>query len=187
LPHTLHQPRVLSFDYTLSLSDQVIFDSLLILGETLLDQLLDLRAATSYYGPLFVVCHSIGGLIFKQALCIANEHSRRDGGLLNSIAGVVLAGTPHKAASDSETLSRVLAIISSTSRAKKPLIVPDPRLYQEQSILWQLACRFESVNLRVPVLTTLETKKTKTREGLLKQKSLIVRRFLHPGQIRACY
>jgi hypothetical protein len=173
LPHTLRAPRISSFDYTVPLADgEVSIDSFLILGEILLRALTELRCGPDL-GPLFVVCHSVGGLILKQALSIANEQSVRYGGLLPSVAGIVFAGTPHKATSESATLSQLLMILTSTTQARRPITVQDHRVAHERSSLWQLACRFESANLRVPIRTVLETEKTKMRDGLIKRKALV--------------
>ncbi|KAB5551245.1 hypothetical protein GE09DRAFT_1204258 [Coniochaeta sp. 2T2.1] len=45
---------------------------------------------------IIFVCHSLGGIVFKQALVTAHEDDAVYGELLRSIAGVVFMGTPHR-------------------------------------------------------------------------------------------
>ncbi|KXX76298.1 hypothetical protein MMYC01_205329 [Madurella mycetomatis] len=45
----------------------------------------------------------------------------------------------------------------------------------------QLASRFEGINIRTPILTAFETKKSRVREGILKSKYLVVRKSSSPS------
>ncbi|KAG4253672.1 hypothetical protein FPRO03_07632 [Fusarium proliferatum] len=42
------------------------------------------------------ICHSLGGIVFKQALVTAHQDNHLYGEVLNSIIGVVFLGTPHR-------------------------------------------------------------------------------------------
>src|SRR5437762_3238946 len=45
--------------------------------------------------PILFVCHSLGGIILKQALCIANEQLHRYELLVNLVSGIIFLSTPH--------------------------------------------------------------------------------------------
>lgn len=124
--------------------------------------------------PLFSVCHSVGGLLLKQALCISREQPYQHGSILNSVAGIIFLGTPHSGLNDSESLSRLLTLLAKTNGIKR-INIPGERRVHEQAMLGRLAARFESIDLRSSVLTIWETEKTRVSEGLLKSKMLLVR------------
>jgi hypothetical protein len=46
--------------------------------------------------PLIFVCHSLGGLVLKQALIQASARSENYKAILDSTRGVVFMGTPHR-------------------------------------------------------------------------------------------
>lgn len=46
--------------------------------------------------PLLFICHSLGGIVFKQALITASEKGDPYGTLLESIHAVIFMGTPHR-------------------------------------------------------------------------------------------
>ena len=48
--------------------------------------------------PIIFIAHSLGGIIVKKALIIANERSSQYGSLLNSVTAMVLFGVPHRGA-----------------------------------------------------------------------------------------
>jgi hypothetical protein len=46
--------------------------------------------------PLIFVCHSLGGVVLKQALVMASHRRDNYGTILDSTYGVVFMGTPHR-------------------------------------------------------------------------------------------
>ncbi|KAI1504195.1 hypothetical protein F5X99DRAFT_372815 [Biscogniauxia marginata] len=46
--------------------------------------------------PIIFVCHSLGGIVCKQALVFAHEDDAIYGALLKSVIGVTFLGTPHR-------------------------------------------------------------------------------------------
>ncbi len=144
-------------------------------GDVLLNALADLQSRPGLQTrPLFAICHSVGGLLLKQALCIANEQSYRYGSVLSSIAGIIFLGTPHTGVTDTSTMNRLLMILTGTANLKKRLGVPIHRIVQEKIMLSQLATRFEDVNLQSPILSVAENRKTKVYEGILQSKNILV-------------
>ncbi|KAL2266115.1 hypothetical protein VTJ83DRAFT_5467 [Remersonia thermophila] len=82
----LYRHRVLEDDTTL--------DSL---SEDLLDQVLRIRQNTESR-PLFFIGHSIGGLVVKNALVLAN-HDPKYGCIVDNCHGATFFGTPHRGSS----------------------------------------------------------------------------------------
>lgn len=55
--------------------------------------------------PMFFICHSLGGILFKKCLLMANERKELYGSIVQSIRGVAFFGTPHRG-SGSASLSK---------------------------------------------------------------------------------
>ncbi|KAI8951757.1 tetratricopeptide repeat domain-containing protein [Xylaria longipes] len=173
LPQNLRKARILVFDYTISLTDSdFTCQDFLLQGDVLLSALSRSRSQCENR-PLFSVCHSVGGLVLKQALCIAREQPYQHGSILNSVAGIIFMGTPHSASTDGESLSRLLTLLAKTNGIKR-INVPEERIAYEQVMLGRLATRFESIDLRPSVLTIWETEKTRVSEGLLKSRMVLL-------------
>ncbi|KAE8150033.1 tetratricopeptide repeat domain-containing protein [Aspergillus avenaceus] len=147
----LHDTLLLIFDYCIPRTDQFSWKLFLIYGDALLNVLDAAR-------PWFCVCHSLGGLILKQALCIANEQIYHYGSFINSLAGIIFLGTPHAAANDLETFLKYQAILKGT--AKKSI----------DHMLSRLTARFEGMYIRTPMLSITESKETRIRRGRILRK-----------------
>ncbi|KAH6873842.1 hypothetical protein B0T10DRAFT_234496 [Thelonectria olida] len=65
---------------------------------------------------IIFVCHSLGGIVFKQALVIAHEDDNLYGEVLKSIIGVAFLATPHRG-STAANLGSVFGTIINTFRA----------------------------------------------------------------------
>jgi hypothetical protein len=176
LPDNLKNARVLAFDYSISVGESDISSQeFLVLGDIFLNALVNARSHIQRDSrPVLGICHSLGGLIFKQALCIAHEQPYRHGSILGSVAGIIFLGTPHRGATDQDTLTSWLTILASTASIKKPIGLSDQRVASETAMLTQLAYRFEDVNISAPVLSISESKKTKISRGILKRENLLV-------------
>ncbi|KAI0598549.1 hypothetical protein F4775DRAFT_592269 [Biscogniauxia sp. FL1348] len=46
--------------------------------------------------PIIFICHSLGGIVCKQALVFAHEDDTNYGALLKSVIGITFLGTPHR-------------------------------------------------------------------------------------------
>ncbi|KAF2110706.1 hypothetical protein BDV96DRAFT_667086 [Lophiotrema nucula] len=145
--------RTFIFHPRLRLDDEFQWRTLLNRGEKLL-------TCKSYrqqdrIRPLMFVAHSLGGLIVKQALIIANQQHLKYRSFLDTLSGIVFLGTPHRlenADDFSERNSRIL-------KCCQPAI---PRRLlaslQDTSNLRLNATLFEDVNLRVDTISVFEQK-----------------------------
>jgi len=83
------------------------------------------KAAEERARPLFFICHSLGGILFKQAINIAHQRTRDYGEILHRFTGIEFMGTPHGGADLAFWMtyaSRVLHTASLGTRTNKDLV-----------------------------------------------------------------
>lgn len=114
----------------------------------------------------------MGGVIFKQALCVANSQSFRYGSIVNAIAGVIFLSTPHRYGDMMTTLIRYQEILEATTG--KTLRIPGASIEQEGAILVDLADRFEGMLFRIPILSVYELRESKLSPASLHQRYKVV-------------
>ena len=121
---------------------------------------------------MLCVCHSLGGLVLKQALCIANEQLYRHESLINSVSGIIFLSTPHLASNQKETIERMSMILRLTGKrfGKAAARTPD----ENGALLSNLSKRFEGIYFRTPILSVYEVKETRISENPFTSKSIVV-------------
>jgi hypothetical protein len=65
--------------------------------------------------PILFICHSLGGVVFKQALITASSQLDHYGGILKSVRGAVFMGTPHRGSRTAGTAKLLSKIINTVS------------------------------------------------------------------------
>jgi hypothetical protein len=121
---------------------------------------------------MIFVCHSLGGLILKQALCIANEQLYRYEHLVNATSGIIFMSTPHFGPDQPNPYDKVISILKATPKVQiKPT---ETLMSSEVAVLTDLSVRFEAVRILTPILSIYETRETRLKEGRFKHKSLLV-------------
>lgn len=118
--------------------------------------------------PVILVCHSLGGVIAKQALCVANKQFPRYGTLVNAVAGVIFFSTPHRYGDKSTSLMKFRDILEATTG--KTVKFPNANIEQEGAVLLDLADRFEGISLRTPILSVYELRDSKINSTSLRSK-----------------
>ncbi|KAM5544196.1 hypothetical protein V8D89_001856 [Ganoderma adspersum] len=105
LPERVPGARIMVYGYNANVVQDVSTGRLRTFADTFLERLRYMREGnTAANRPLILLAHSMGGLIIKQALLIAN--TRADGrfdSILNSVAGVIFLGTPHRGGNGVDT------------------------------------------------------------------------------------
>lgn len=109
--------------------------------------------------PIFVVCHSLGGIVVKQALCVANKQFPRYGAIVNAIAGIIFLSTPHRYGDKITSFARFRDVFEATTG--KSLKIPNANNEREGAILLDLADRFEGISFRTPILSIYELKESR--------------------------
>ncbi|KAI0505753.1 hypothetical protein F5B22DRAFT_496094 [Xylaria bambusicola] len=115
IPKHLKTARVMSFSYNSSVQFSKSVSSVADFAGQLLESLAAKRISeVEQDRPMLFVCHSLGGIVFKQA---CNRAYQKDcyNRLLVAVAGVAFFGTPHRGSSIASlgtVLSRVLKAAS---------------------------------------------------------------------------
>jgi triacylglycerol esterase/lipase EstA (alpha/beta hydrolase family) len=118
--------------------------------------------------PIVIICHSLGGLIVKQALCIADKQFPRYEPIVNAIAGIIFLGVAHRCGDKLSTFGRFRDILETTT--SKTLKIPSSAVEQEGAILLDLADRFEAISLRTPILSAYELRDSRNGTNPLRSR-----------------
>ncbi|CAG8410489.1 unnamed protein product [Penicillium salamii] len=173
LPDPSLEVRILAYEYASPFaSTKPSWESILMLGYDLLQHLSAVRSLSgpdaTAKKPILIVCHSLGGVIIKQALCIANKQFPRYGSILNAIAGVIFLSTPHRYGDKATTLARFRDVFEATTG--RNLKIPNTKVEQEGAIILDLADRFEGISFRTPILSVYELRESKNSSTSLRQR-----------------
>lgn len=99
-PEDVPRARIITYGYNTTVVDSESNEGVHDLASTLLDRLVSFRRNTeTQQRPLCFVCHSLGGVVLKEALVISSnaknpEHIERHEVMLRTI-GLVLMGVPN--------------------------------------------------------------------------------------------
>ncbi|KAK0731910.1 hypothetical protein B0H67DRAFT_90175 [Lasiosphaeris hirsuta] len=96
LPQVVQSARVMSFSYNSMLQFSKSTSDIFTFGQQLLESLIAERnTIVETQRPIIFICHSLGGLVFKQAFVRVDE-SNRYMTLRKSFSAVLFFGTPHR-------------------------------------------------------------------------------------------
>ncbi|KAK0611365.1 Alpha/Beta hydrolase protein [Immersiella caudata] len=111
LPDLLPGCRVFTFGYPSQVVFSTSFAQVQEYARQLLSSLRDVQEHSDKRPrSIIFICHSLGGIVCKQALVFAHEDDATYGGVLKSVTGVVFLGTPHRGSS-AATLGSVVGTI----------------------------------------------------------------------------
>jgi hypothetical protein len=167
--------RLLAFDHSIAINTDFEWQRVLDEGANLLAALIDLTfqdGSDLPPRPIIMVCHSLGGLIVKQALSIANlraiqNHKYRH--FINCVAAIVYISTPHNPELLSDCALTVLKHFADVKLPKQHVL----QLRDDAARLVDIVERYQHVNLGIDILTLYERLPTKSRRGW-RSKSVLV-------------
>ncbi|KAF2802482.1 uncharacterized protein BDZ99DRAFT_576851 [Mytilinidion resinicola] len=116
--------------------------------------------------PVLFICHSLGGLILKQALWIAHQHTpdAETPTLEDVTSGILFLGSPHTTSKDDKNWENRKWILKSTRKD-----VPKQSLTDEDiGHIGEVCQHFEKLDLHIRVISVFEANKSKVRDSLLK-------------------
>ncbi|KAF9011454.1 hypothetical protein BDZ89DRAFT_1077817 [Hymenopellis radicata] len=113
LPEQLPGARIMTYGYNANVLSDVSTGRLRTFAETFLERLYQVRASSEAHDrPLILIAHSMGGLVVKQALILANTRAdSRFSSILNSVTGIVFVGTPHSGGNGVDTAQFVANLV----------------------------------------------------------------------------
>ncbi|KAI9930214.1 hypothetical protein MW887_012026 [Aspergillus wentii] len=148
---------IFAFDHGIESEDTTTQSNLFDQGSDLLEGLISLKDDERFrLCPTILVAHSLGGLIVKKAICLAYHQLSHFYPLINSIAGVILMGTPHSRSSDVGDWSGTQILLKFKSRYKKRHQIRPEDAHR----LAELSCQFEEAAADLPILSMYETELT---------------------------
>ncbi|TVY21056.1 hypothetical protein LARI1_G001255 [Lachnellula arida] len=173
LPGSGAGARILAYKYASPFAGtKPSWESILMLGYDFLQHLSDTRlqpdSDLTTNKPIVIVCHSLGGIIVKQALCVANKQFPRYGPIVNAIAGVIFLSTPHRYGDKTTSLIRFRDVLEAMTG--RNLKIPNANIEQEGAILLGLADRFEGISFRTPMLSVYELRESRNSSTPLRPK-----------------
>lgn len=131
-------------------------DQIDILGQRLLNRLLEQRKHDSSRRPLFFLCHSTGGLVAKACLALASR-AEPNQAILTSCHGIAFFATPHQgstylsAEEYQRSIRRLLYLEYEIPLALREQFRP------RQERLWHLSNQFKALSADMKVWSFLET------------------------------
>ncbi|KGO69642.1 Tetratricopeptide-like helical [Penicillium italicum] len=173
LPGSSAGTRILAYKYASPFTaTKPSWESMLMLGHNLLQHISDARSLSApdvtTSKPILLVFHSLGGILVKQALCVADKQFLRYESIINGIAGVVFLSTPHRYGDKTMSFTWFRDVFEATT--SRNLKIPSINIEQEGAILLDLADRFEGISFSAPILSAYELRESKTSSTTLHQK-----------------
>ncbi|KAI0188050.1 hypothetical protein EV127DRAFT_435338 [Xylaria flabelliformis] len=121
LPSFIPGCRVYTYGYPSQVAFSSSFATVQEFSRGLLSSVRDIHEDTGQeHRSIIFVCHSLGGIVCKQALVFAHLDNREYGSLLRSVIGITFLGTPHRGseiANLGKTIGTIINICSKTTSA----------------------------------------------------------------------
>ncbi|OXV07870.1 hypothetical protein Egran_04368 [Elaphomyces granulatus] len=167
LPHQLPGARVFSFGYpaeiiTIASATRRIQD----FARALLEGLRAVRRTLEERSrPIIFVCHSIGGIVLKQAVVIASSDAEGYSHIHDSIIGILFLGTPHQG-SEATSYPRVLINIMNAAFPDFPGLARKTQanlrnfLERDMDEIQKMGIRFRAKSLDIKIVSFIEQKPT---------------------------
>ncbi|KAH9204036.1 Alpha/Beta hydrolase protein [Leptodontidium sp. 2 PMI_412] len=189
LPNDLSVPtRVFSFGYDAQVKFSVSKARLDDFARSLLQALNRVRRGKDLQSrALIFICHSMGGLVIKQALVVARLDSNLYPGVQSSTKGIVFLSTPHRGSSSTDwpiTLGKALNAIlkftpSSVGSTRTDLL---ETLKTNSDELQRLATDFRNQAVGIKIVSCYEMNITPPLKALIVNKQTGTLDF--PGEAR---
>ncbi|KAF2279455.1 uncharacterized protein EI97DRAFT_492076 [Westerdykella ornata] len=117
LPDALPGSRVFTYGYP---SELFCSNSLATLRDYSLNLLISLTSVSKgKQRPIIFICHSLGGIVCKQALVLAHEDDRLHGDILSATSAVIFFGTPHRGSKKADIAKIVGSVVNVCLRASQ--------------------------------------------------------------------
>ncbi|KAI0814366.1 hypothetical protein GGR55DRAFT_631560 [Xylaria sp. FL0064] len=146
--------------------------------------------ATKERRSIVFVCHSLGGIVCKQALVFAHQDNRKYGSLLRSVIGITFLGTPHRgseAANLGKTIGTIINLFSRTALAgtQSRIIRTDllDHLNYDSSILHDLTHAARNLLNDMTIVSFHETEPTPPLSTLIVDRSSAIMNIAHEDVI----
>lgn len=165
LPDALPHARIFSFSYNSVLQFSKSTANLHVFADQLLESLLIERRG-SPDRPLVFICHSLGGLVFKQALLRAYERERYRSVAVRTV-GVLFFGTPHRGSQFASAATVFGSIVKAASFGANTNIQLSRDLEPDSRMLEQVSDGFVDKAKSLRIFTYYETQRLSFLKSLV--------------------
>ncbi|OBT73983.1 hypothetical protein VF21_05998 [Pseudogymnoascus sp. 05NY08] len=154
--------RVMTFGYSSQLSDRQNLSGILEWSHHLLLSVSNVRKSEKERArPILFVCHSLGGLVARQAMIRLNGYDKPEyKGIQLERCGLLFLSTPHSGTTEADW-NKLLLDIASVSWGVRPEIVDSLRAFNPTSSESQ--DQYANMKIKPPCAALYETKKTKVK------------------------
>lgn len=150
---------IFGYEHALDSPKTFSWNNLLNEGDSLLESLsCSLEEQNLGHCPILFVCHSLGGMIVKQALILAFRNQRQNR-FLRAVAGLLCLGTPHSTSDDEQVWQSITSLVPTGTFGKKQKSIGE----EDLSLLSQCCLQFEQAGVQFPILSVYETQDSKIR------------------------
>lgn len=154
LPHQIPNARVMTFSYMATIFGNTSVGGIRDNARALLGLLADQREDNEdRQRPIVFVGHSLGGIIIKQALRIANNEARFSD-IARCTKGILFFGTPHRGATAAKWLSLVSGIAATAFDEPRSAFVD--ALKPNSQDLMDISEDFRSIATRYALVSFVE-------------------------------
>lgn len=118
--------------------------------------------------PIIFVCHSMGGIVVKQAMLLAHNEARLYPHMFDAVAAILFLATPHQGSSVADSVKIMTRIINAafigtqtsrfTGKMRSDLL---KSLQRNNTELWQIADSFRVHTNQIQITSFIEKKKMK--------------------------
>ncbi|KAL1860723.1 hypothetical protein Daus18300_009066 [Diaporthe australafricana] len=156
----LVKARVMAFSYNSSVQSSKSTSDVYVFADQLLEHLMAKRGEKGEQKrPIVFICHSLGGIVVKQALNRAAENSRYKAAILYRVFGIFFFGTPHRGselAPLGSIISRALRAGALGSHTNSQLV---KELDRKSTSLSHISNSFKEHGHKIRIVSFVETEK----------------------------
>jgi pimeloyl-ACP methyl ester carboxylesterase len=174
-----NKARIMTFGYNSTLVDRKSNDRLQDWADELLRQLGGVRDSPAERArPLVLVCHSMGGIVGRQAMVRLHALPKKFSGVQLDKCGLLFLSTPHSGSKEADWSEFLVSVLDFTIGLRSKEIVDQLRAFNPFSVDSTEA--FTSMNKIPPFYCLVEGDKTK-KAGKNRTVGLAIPSSLSPG------
>jgi protein SERAC1 len=160
LPVQTPEARVLVYGYNSTVAFSKSFAEVDDFSRDFLHRVKGARQSTQEKArPMFFICHSLGGILFKQALNLAHQCPEDYQDMLEKFTGVVFMGTPHAGSDVALWASYAGRLLHAASFGTRTNIGLLEVLRKDSGFLGELSRTFALQNKSLRIINFYETEK----------------------------
>ncbi|KAI1409381.1 Alpha/Beta hydrolase protein [Hypoxylon sp. FL1857] len=161
IPKVVPAARVMSFWYNSTLQFSKSTSDISVFAHQLLEDIVAVRdTIEESYRPIIFICHSLGGLVFKQAFNVAKENDKYTS-IANHTKGVMFFGTPHRGSGLASWANILGNVLKAASLGTSTNVQLARDLEPESKLLERISESFISNCGKIQIVSCYETSKMK--------------------------